>query len=200
MQTSLSRRSFLAAMPAALPLDSALAETKPVKIAAIEIRQVSGHRDTVRWVDRQYQVDPLYIYDELRPTASIPVASGEHIQGRWEVYGYLKAGALNVVQCDPEWCGGTTELQKICSLASVFDVPVIPHGHSLHAALHVIASQSPAVCPLAEYLILKMQSYYHFEKHPPAPEKAHFALPDAPGYGIELDDARVESREMMHWS
>ena len=31
-------------------------------------------------------------------------------------------------------------------------------------------------------------------------EKAHLALPDAPGYGIELDDAKVEGRRMMHWS
>jgi L-rhamnonate dehydratase len=91
-------------------------------------------------------------------------------------------------------------LQKICTLASIFDVPVIPHGHSLHAALHVIASQSPAVCPLAEHLILKMKSYYHFEKNPPLLQNAHFALPDAPGYGIELDDAKVESKEQKHWS
>jgi L-alanine-DL-glutamate epimerase-like enolase superfamily enzyme len=115
------------------------------------------------------------------------------------VYDYLKEGALSVVQCDPEWCGGLSELQKICTVASVFDVPVIPHGHSLHAALHLIASQSPAVCPLAEYLILKMREYYHFEKNGPAPQAAHFALPEGPGFGIELDDAKIESRQAMHW-
>jgi L-alanine-DL-glutamate epimerase-like enolase superfamily enzyme len=139
-------------------------------------------------------------FAQLRKATSIPIASGEHIQGRWEVYDYLKEGALSVIQCDPEWCGGTTELQKICSLASVFDVPVIPHGHSIHAALHVIASQSPATCPLAEYLILKMNSYYHFEKNPPVLKNAHFALPEAPGYGIELDEKKVESQEMMRWN
>ena len=121
-----------------------------------------------RWIEEATQAEKIDSFAQLRKGTSIPVASGEHIQGRWEVYDYLKEGALSVVQCDPEWCGGTTELQKICTLASIFDVPVIPHGHSLHAALHLIASQSPAVCPLAEYLILKMRSYYHFEKHPPA--------------------------------
>ena len=77
---------------------------------------------------------------------------------------------------------------------------MIPHGHSLHAALHLIASQSPAVCPLAEYLILKMKSYYHFESHPPVLEKAHFSLPDRPGYGIELDESKIEARELMRWN
>jgi len=160
-------------------------------------KQVERYRP--RWIEEATQAEKIGSFAELRKGTFIPIASGEHIQGRWEVYNYLKEGALSVVQCDPEWCGGTTELVKICTLASIFDVPVIPHGHSLHAALHVIASQSPAVCPLAEYLILKMQSYYHFERRAPVVKNAHLALPDAPGYGIELDDAKVESRELMHW-
>jgi len=49
-------------------------------------------------------------FAQLRKATSIPIASGEHIQGRWEVYDYLKEGAIGVIQCDPEWCGGTTEL------------------------------------------------------------------------------------------
>ena len=153
-----------------------------------------------RWIEEATQAEKIDSFAQLRKGTSIPIASGEHIQGRWEVYDYLKEGALSVVQCDPEWCGGTTELQKICTLASIFDVPVIPHGHSLHAALHVIASQSPAVCPLAEHLILKMKSYYHFDKNPPVLQNAHFALPDTPGYGIELDETKVESKELKHWS
>jgi L-rhamnonate dehydratase len=161
-------------------------------------KQVEKYRP--RWIEEATQAEKIDSFAQLRKGTSIPIASGEHIQGRWEVYNYLKEGALSVVQCDPEWCGGTTELQKICAVASLFDVPVIPHGHSLHAALHLIASQSPAVCPLAEYLILKMQSYYHFEKNPPVLTRAHFALPDTPGYGIELDPAKIESQEQMHWN
>jgi L-alanine-DL-glutamate epimerase-like enolase superfamily enzyme len=161
-------------------------------------RQVEKYRP--RWIEEATQAEKIGSFVELRHGTTIPVASGEHIQGRWEVYDYLKEGALNVIQCDPEWCGGTSELVKICSLASIFDLPVIPHGHSLHAALHVIGSQSPAVCPLAEYLVIKMRSYYHFEKNPLVLERAHFTLPDGPGYGIELDESKVEARELMHWS
>src|SRR6185436_9491635 len=61
--TKLSRRNFLAALPAA----AAFAETKPARIAAIEIWQVRGHRDTVRGIDQQFQANPLHVYDELRP-------------------------------------------------------------------------------------------------------------------------------------
>jgi len=158
-------------------------------------REVAKYRP--RWIEEATQAEKIDSFAELRRGAGFPVASGEHIQGRWEVAEYLKERALDVVQCDPEWCGGITELLKICTVASLYDVPVIPHGHSIHAALHVIASQSPAVCPLAEYLVLKMRSYYHFEKAVPAPVKAHFTLPDTPGFGIEFDPAKVESQERM---
>jgi L-alanine-DL-glutamate epimerase-like enolase superfamily enzyme len=158
-------------------------------------KQVEKYRP--RWIEEMTQAEKIGSFAELRRGTTIPVASGEHIQGRWEVYDYLKEGALNVIQCDPEWCGGISELVKICSLASIFDLPVIPHGHSLHAALHTIGSQSPAVCPLAEYLVIKMRSYYHFEKNPLVLNRAHIALPDAPGFGIEVDEAKVDKRTLM---
>lgn len=102
-----------------------------------------------------------------------------------------------MVQADPEWCGGVSELVRICSLASLFDAHVIPHGHSLHTALHVVASQSPMTCPLVEYLITKMRSYHHFEKEELKPVNGKFALPTRPGFGISLDPAKVEKQAVV---
>ncbi len=148
-----------------------------------------------RWIEEAIHVDQPQVFAELRRGSAIPIASGEHIQGRNEVYEFLRQGALSVLQCDPEWCGGISELQKICAIASLFEVPVIPHGHSIHAALHCVASQSPAICPLVENLILKMSSYHHFEKDPPVLSGAYFNLPDKPGFGIELDGSKIESQK-----
>src|ERR1035441_467231 len=58
-----TRRRFLATLPAL----TTFAQSKPLNIAAVEILQLQGHRDTPRGVDQQYQVNPLFIYDELRP-------------------------------------------------------------------------------------------------------------------------------------
>lgn len=158
-------------------------------------KQVESYRP--RWIEEAAHPEKIESFAELRRATSVPVASGEHFYGRWEVERYLRAGAVSVVQADPEWCGGISELVKICAVASVHDAQVIPHGHSLHAALHVIASQSPMTCPLAEYLILKMQSYYHFEKQPPVPVRARIELREAPGFGIELDAARIEKQSIL---
>jgi L-alanine-DL-glutamate epimerase-like enolase superfamily enzyme len=90
------------------------------------------------WIEEAAHPEKIESFANLRRSISFPVASGEHFYGRWEVEEYLKAGALNVVQADPEWCGGVSELIKICTVASLHDVQVIPHGHSIHAALHVV--------------------------------------------------------------
>ena len=103
------------------------------------------------------------------------------------------------MQADPEWYGGISELVKICALASVHDVQVLPNGHSVHAALHVIASQSPMTWPMLEYLILKMNSYFHFEKNAPRPVNGRLALNERPGFVIEIDACMVEKRTLVRW-
>ena len=149
------------------------------------------------WIEEAFVSEKIDSFVELRKSTSVPVATGEHFYGRWEVGEFLKRGALDYVQADPEWCGGTSELVKICNLASVFDVRVIPHGHNIHSALHVIASQSPMTCPIGEYLLNWMPSKIHFEKYPLIPENGHLDLPTRPGFGIVLDKEKVLKEEFV---
>lgn len=160
-------------------------------------KQVERYRP--RWIEEAFHMDKMDSFVKLRQATPVPVATGEHMYGRWEAHDFLKAGAISVVQADPEWCGGVSELVKICSIASVYDAQVIPHGHSLHAALHVVASQSPMTCPLVEYLITKMSSYYYFEKHQLTPVNGRIDLPARPGFGIEIDGAKVTAQSMVRW-
>lgn len=153
-----------------------------------------------RWIEEAFHPEKIESFAELRRKTSVPVASGEHFYGRWEVHEYLKAGAVSVVQADPEWCGGLTELLKVATVSTLFDAQVIPHGHGIHAALHFVASQPPMTCPWIEYLIIKMSSYYHFEKHGYQVVNGHVALPDRAGFGIELDPAKVEKRTLAKWT
>ena len=155
-------------------------------------KQVEQYRP--HWIEEAMHPEKIESFATLRRSTSVPIASGEHFYGRWEVERYLQAGAVSVVQADPEWCGGISELLKISAVASLHDAHLIPHGHSLHAAVHFVASQSPMTCPLSEYLILKMADYYHFEKHPLSPVRAHIALPEGPGFHIEFDPARIEKQ------
>ncbi|MBT9330808.1 mandelate racemase [Acidipila sp. 4G-K13] len=157
--------------------------------------QVEQYRP--RWIEEATHPEKVDSFALMHRSTTIPIAAGEHLYGRWEVHRYLEANALSVVQADPEWCGGVSELLKIGTVASIYDLPVIPHGHSLRAAIHVIASQSPMTFPIGEYLINKMRHYYHFESNPLVPVRAHIALPTGPGFNVQLNPARIDSQRIL---
>ncbi|MEX0320856.1 MAG: enolase C-terminal domain-like protein [Puniceicoccaceae bacterium] len=166
--------------------------------AAAWCKQVEKYN--LRWFEESLPSANLDGYIELSQETSVPLATGEHFYTRYDVQQFLERDAIRVVQADPEWCGGVSELVKICNIASVHGAQVVPHGHSLHAAMHVVASQDPQVCPLVEYLIRKMTGpYYQFEKHQYYPENGMITLPDRPGFGIELDESKIAKQETISW-
>jgi L-rhamnonate dehydratase len=151
-----------------------------------------------RWLEEPFQVARLESFKELSRETSIALATGEHFYGRWDIQEFLSEKVIRVVQADPEWCGGVSELIKICNIASVYGAQVIPHGHSMLAAMHVVASQPEIMCPLVEFLILKMTGdYQYFDKNPVIPQNGMITLSERPGFGIELDDSKIESMRII---
>ena len=152
-----------------------------------------------RWLEEPVAPDRVASYAEIRRQTGIPIAGGEHEYTRWGFKVLLDAQALDVVQADPDWAGGLTEMTKICALASAYDKPVVPHGHSVVPALHLVASQSPAVCPLLEYLITygPRKQWFHRQRY--LPERGLVRLPQEPGLGIELDPERIEATHPLSW-
>jgi L-alanine-DL-glutamate epimerase-like enolase superfamily enzyme len=162
----------------------------------------------IQWCQKVEQYRPWFIEEafpmadvesfvRLRQSTRVPVATGEHFYNRWEVEQFLKADALHYVQADPEWCGGISEVSKICQLASVHGVRVMPHCHNVHAALAIVASQSPSVCPVGEFLINHVPEKQWFIKDPLVPVNGLVTLPEKPGFGIEFDSARIEKQEVL---
>ena len=150
------------------------------------------------WLEEPFQSARIENFTELAKETTIALAAGEHFYGRWDVQEFLSQKAIRIVQADPEWGGGLSELIKICNIASVYGVQVIPHGHSMLAAMHVVASQPELVCPLVEFLIEKMSGdYYYFDKNPVSPQNGLVTLSERPGFGIELDESKIESIKIV---
>ncbi len=149
------------------------------------------------FLEEAFPVADVESFVRLSRATSVPLATGEHFYNRWEVQRFLEQGALHYVQADPEWCGGVSELLKIGHLCSVHGVKLIPHCHNIHAALHTVASQSPALCPFGEYLINHVDGKLHFIKDPPVTHTGAVRLRERPGFGIELDPAKIESQQVL---
>jgi len=148
------------------------------------------------WVEEPIPPERVGTFARLKASSGVPLATGEHVYTRWQVKELLEAKALDWVQTDPDWCGGISELVKICALASAFDVPVAAHGHSLLAALHVAGSQSPGVVPYVEYLIQHQANKQHFHKPFYQPVNGMIALPELPGLGFVLDEEKIERKSV----
>jgi L-alanine-DL-glutamate epimerase-like enolase superfamily enzyme len=135
----------------------------------------------------------------IRQASRVPIATGEHVYTRWQVQELLAGGAVDLIQTDPDWTGGITELVKICALCGANNIPMIAHGHSLLAALHVAGAQPAATVPMVEYLVLHQAEKQYFHRPIYTPEAGAVKLPSLPGLGIVLDEEKVETREIVRF-
>jgi L-alanine-DL-glutamate epimerase-like enolase superfamily enzyme len=149
------------------------------------------------WFEEPVMPDMIPQYAELRRTVStVAIAGGEHEYTRWGVKALLDAGAVDILQPDPGWAGGLTEMTKICALASAYGIPVIPH-HGWIASTQLIASQALTTCPIQEWLIQHGARGQAFLKRKIEPVNGYIELPKGPGLGIELDEEATTSREEL---
>jgi len=149
------------------------------------------------WMEEPVPPERAGALRQLRQAAGVPIATGEHVYTRWQVKELLASEAVDVVQADPDWTGGISELVKICALASAFEVPAIAHGHSLLPALHVAAAQSPQTVPMVEYLVRYQEHKQFFHAPIYRPVNGAVALPELPGLGLVLDEAKIDAREEL---
>ena len=150
-----------------------------------------------RWIEEPVLPDMIDQYAEIRAQSPVPIAGGEHEYTRWGMHQLLEAGAVDVLQPDTYWAGGVTELQKIYALASVHDIPVIPHGHSVPTNIHLMASQPVLMAPILEYLVKWNEVHQHFFKDKVKPVNGKVTVPNRPGMGIELDPAVIDSERYL---
>lgn len=145
-----------------------------------------------RWLEECLPPDDYWGQAKVR--ASVPsglqVATGEHEATRWGFRMLLEMGCADVLQPDPRWCGGLSEMLEIAELAQTHHVPVVPHASSVHA-YHFLASRPEET--LGEFFMLHPDAT---EVVPvlapllvgePLPVGGEVRLGDEPGFGVELN-------------
>ena len=162
-------------VPYVIELASRIAELKP------------------RWLEECVMPDRIDSYVRIKQKISIPLSGAEHEYTRWGFKRFIDAGALDILQPDIYWCGGLSETLKIAAYATAHDLIVIPHGHSTPANSHFSVTQSPIHTPWQEYLIKWNDIHQHFLAHPQKPVNGHLAPLDLPGFGMDLDPAKIEA-------
>jgi len=124
----------------------------------------------------------------------IPVAAGERLYTRYQYIDLFRERAVDIVQPDVCHAGGIAETRKIAAMAEAHYIPLAPHNAcspvGTMASLHVAAC-SPN---------FKIQETFDDMVEPwvrdavigrPEVIDGHFALPDKPGLGVDLDESVI---------
>ena len=145
------------------------------------------------WLEEPFSPEEIDAYRQLKGETDIPLATGEHTYSRWNIQPFLDERLVSFVQSDPEWCGGLSELLHVCELASRYEgVRLIPHGHHVLAAAHVVASQPESLCPMVEHGISWLPGRQRAQTRPISPVAGYLATPTEPGLGPDIDWNRFE--------
>jgi L-alanine-DL-glutamate epimerase-like enolase superfamily enzyme len=165
----------------------------------LEFARRVAHLD-IRWIEEPVMPDKIELCAEIRHLSPVPIATGEHEYTRWGQKALLDAGAADVLQADTFWAGGLSEMVKICTLASTYDIPVIAHGHSVPANTHLTLATPELLAPMVEYLVKWNELLQFFWREPVKPVDGMISVSDRPGLGVEIDPDKIESEEELGWS
>lgn len=142
----------------------------------------------IKWIEEplmpRYYDGYRRLKDILNPLG-ILITGGEHEFTRYGFKEILEKQAVNILQPDIGRAGGVSEVKKICTLASIYDIPVIPHGSGA-PTYHVVMSTSN--CPYAEYIDVEAQGGAPNFVGEPKPTRGLIELDDKPGFGYELNE------------
>ncbi|ETO23642.1 hypothetical protein RFI_13537 [Reticulomyxa filosa] len=164
---------------------------------------------TMKWVEEYLPPDNYagykHIYDYCKSSnqlSSILLTCGEHEYTRYGFKMLLENNCVDVLQPDITWLGGITEAKKVISLASAYDINVIPHGSSVYSYHLQIAFPN---CPMAEFLMLSPHAdsiqplFGDLFVDEPVPKDGFIELSDEKfGFGVTLNPKLKLKRPYTH--
>ncbi len=156
----------------------------------------------LRWMEEALIPDDYWGYAELKRRAPerMLVTTGEHEATRWGFRQLLETG-VDIIQPDVGWCGGITELIKISALADAHGTLVVPHGSSVYS-YHFVVTRTNS--PFSEFLMMHetaeevVPMFSPLLLHEPVPVNGKLAVPDTPGFGVELNPDVEKTRPYTH--
>lgn len=198
-------------------LDEVLRRVEAVKAQGMEVGlDFHGrvHKPMAKQLARELEpLRPLFIeepllseniegLEQLSRLTTIPIALGERLYSRWDFKPFLERGIVDVIQPDLSHAGGVSEVRRIAAMAEAYDVALAPHcplGPIALAACLQVAASTP------NFAIEEMSLGIHYNTgghdlltylaEPAVFDVAdgHVAVPEGPGLGIVVDEARVRA-------
>ena len=148
------------------------------------------------------QIDSIPLQAELARRFTAPLANGERLDTIWEFRDLLAAGGPQHVRPDVGQAGGLTGARKIAVLAEAHHAALVSHNYL-----------GPLLTAASVHLDVTIPNFltqeYQLQDESPQPADAVFRTslvrdggymlaPQAPGIGVEIDEALLELAPARH--
>jgi galactonate dehydratase len=144
-------------------------------------------------------------YESLRRLTDVPFAIGEEFSSKWQFLPYIERGIHQFNRIDICNVGGFTEAMKVAGWSEAHYVDLMPHNPlgpictaaSVHlgAAVANFAWLECRTSP-AEAIGVDNRDVFPVQM---TMEGANYLVPDAPGLGVEIDEAALTREAFRFW-
>jgi len=137
----------------------------------------------------------------LRAQTEIPIATGEMLYTKWEFRELMVKDACDILQPDICCCGGIMELKKIAAMAEAFYLEIAPHNPMgpLATVINVHLAASITNFLILEYVPDDRPIRRDLLKAALQPVDGYLPVPEAPGWGVELNEEAFAQYPFRPW-
>lgn len=139
------------------------------------------------WLEEPTIPDDVAGHARIVREGGLPIATGENLHTFHEFKQMIAAGGVTFPEPDVTNCGGVTVFMKVAHLAEAYNLPLTSHG------AHDITVHLLAAAPNRSYLEVHGFGLERYIARPLILRDGRAIAPEAPGHGIELDWAGLET-------
>jgi L-alanine-DL-glutamate epimerase-like enolase superfamily enzyme len=145
---------------------------------------------------------PYWEYEqtaEVRAALALDVTGGEQDCEFATWARMFDLGSVDIAQPDVMYVGGITRTMQVAAMASARGLPITPHAANLSLVTMCTMHLLKALPNAGKYLELSIEGldYYPWQQglflgNPYRVDSGHVMVPDAPGWGVEIDPAWLD--------
>ncbi len=145
-------------------------------------------------------------YESLRTMVDVPFAIGEEFSSKWQFLPYIERGIHQFNRLDVCNVGGLTEAMKVAGWSEAHYVDMMPHNPlgpvctaaSVHfsAAVPNFSWLECRTSPAETHLGFDSSDFFPVQ---PKLDNAWYVVPDAPGLGVEVNEALLKQQTFKFW-
>jgi galactonate dehydratase len=82
----------------------------------------------IGWFEEPCPWDDPLSWREVKDKVGVPIAGGEHFCTRWGFRTVIEHRCVDILQPDVLYCGGVSEMRKLCAWADAYSLLIAPHN------------------------------------------------------------------------